>query len=82
MHLLFRSVVQTTDPSIRRNTVAHAGMDFVTVMVLLPFDIVVMIASGSIGQLQMIEAVALIYGGQMEFANHLGLVACYRQFTG
>ena len=50
MHLLFRQMVRTTDPAVGGNAVGHAGIYFIAAVVLLqPFDIVVVRAPGAIG---------------------------------
>ena len=82
MHLFFRQVVRATNPSVGGNTVGHAGVSFIAVVVLLqPFDIVVMVAPCGIGQLHVVEAIALAFGGQVEFADHLCLVSRPGQFA-
>ena len=66
VHLLFRQMVRTTDPSIGGDTVSHTGMNIVpTVVLLQPVDVVVVIAPGSISQLYVIETVSLAQRGQM-----------------
>ena len=60
----------------------HAGMYFVALVVLLkPFDVVVVVTPGGISKLHMIEAVALAYGGQVKFADYLSLIARSGQFA-
>ena len=64
MHLFFRQMMWATNPSVGGNTVGHAGVYFIAVVVLLkPFDIVVVVAPGGVGQLHVVEAIALSFGG-------------------
>ncbi|CAI8036873.1 hypothetical protein GBAR_LOCUS20660 [Geodia barretti] len=82
VHLFFGEMMWATDPSVGGDTVSHARINVVPVVVLLqPIDVVVVISASGIRQLEMIEAVSLTRWHQMQFANHFGLITGCGQFT-
>ena len=64
MHLFFGQMVRAPDPAVGGNAVGHTGIYLMAAVVLpQPFDIVIVRAPGSIGQLHVVKAVALAMGG-------------------
>ena len=79
VHLFFGQVVRATDPAIGGGTVGHTGVDVVAAVALLqPFDIVVLLPAGGVGQLSVVEAEAPARRMEVHLAAHLGQVAGLR----